>query len=134
MSLTVRRLTVDPNDGHRDICGGHGLQDFATGDEAIEQTVGCALRFVMGEWFLDADEGVPWYPQPNASTRTILASFPADLGYAEALIKAAILGVPGVVSITSFAMNFDHNTRAATCTVDGVTEDGGTFTVAESIP
>ena len=114
MSLTTRRLTVDPGDGHRDITGGHGMRSFATGDEAIEQTVGCALRFVLGEWFLDISEGIPWYPQPFAPNAVpILGHFPADLGYAEAFIKTAILGVPGVLSITSFSLTFNHHTRAA---------------------
>ena len=125
MSLTVRKL-----DAAHDI-----THVMLTGDAAIQQTVGCALQFVLGEWFLDVSEGLPWYPQPNAPGATpILGSFPANLAYGEALIKAAILAVPGVTSITSFTFDFNHTTRAGTCSASGTTENGGTYTVNASLP
>ena len=125
MSLTVRKL-----DANHDIT--HAM---LTGDAAIEQTVGCAIRFILGEWFLDVSEGIPWIPQPNAPGVTpILGSFPANLAYGETLLKAAILAVDGVSAITRFTFDFNHTTRAAACTATVVTVNGGTFTVNASVP
>ena len=125
MSITVRKL-----DANHDIT--HAM---LTGDAAIEQTVACVLKFILGEWFLDTSEGIPWIPQPNApGVRPILGSFPANLAYGETLLKAAILAVDGVTTITSFTFDFNHTTRAGTCTANVTTENGGTFTVNVSKP
>jgi hypothetical protein len=117
-----------------DVAGGHGLNSYLTGDPAIEQSVSCELQLILGEWFLDVTRGIPWYAQPNSTTTPIMGVFPADLARAEALIKAAILSVPGVNSLTAFSLNFNHTSRAATCTASGVTENGGAFSVAGALP
>jgi hypothetical protein len=117
-----------------DITGGHGLANFAQGDEAIIQAVGCELRLILGEWFLDISRGVPWIRKPNApGVQTILGAAPADLDYSRAMIKAAILGVPGVKNITKFGLSFNHSTRAATCTAAGLLVSGAPFAVSEAV-
>ena len=115
-----------------DITGGHGLLNFAQGDEAVVQAVGCELRLLLGEWFLDTTRGVPWVRNPNTDVQPILGRFPADLAYAEVVIKAAILRIEGVHSIGSFLLDFNHQTRAATCTVHGTLDSGQPFTVSEA--
>jgi hypothetical protein len=118
-----------------DITGGHGLANYATGDEATLQSVRCELHLLLGEWFLDVTRGVPWWRHPNAPTaKPVLGRFPADLPYAEAAIKAAILRVPGVSKLTSFSINFNHATRAASCKAGGTLASGEGFTVQETIP
>jgi len=129
MSLTCRRLSVDPSDGHLDITG-----QFLTDDDAVVQTLGCVLRFILGEWFLNTSEGIPWMAQPNATARPILGVLPADLAYGEGLIKAAILSVDGVASIDTFSFNFNHTTRAATCTAKGKLDSGGPYAISEALP
>ena len=116
-----------------DITGGHGLLNFATRDEAVRQQVVCALRLILGEWFLDVSKGVPWIRNPNSGTKTILGVFPADPAYAETVIKATILGVDGVKSIDSFSLNFNHNTRAGACSARITLESGTTFTISETL-
>lgn len=134
MSLICRKLVkVGTGMGaYWDVAGGHGLADFLTGDAAIEQTVGCELQLILGEWFLDVSRGIPWYAQPNATASPIMGVFPADLARAEALIKAAILRVTGVNTMTAFSLKLDHATRAATCSVTLTTVNGGTITAGVS--
>jgi len=128
MTLICRRLDADG-----DITGGYGMADFLTGDEATVQTIRCELRFQLGEWFLDATKGVPWVRNSNTGEKPILGPMPADLPYAEAMVKAAIMRVDGVHSLTSFTISFNHTTRAATCTVKGRLDTGATFTISEGI-
>jgi hypothetical protein len=127
MSGVVRRLV------NGDITGGHGLLNFAQNDEAIRQQVVCALRLILGEWFLDVSQGVPWIRNSNSGTKTILGVFPADTSYAEITIKAAILKVDGVKSIDSFSLNFNHNTRAGTCSARITLDSGTPFTLSEQL-
>ena len=138
MSALICRKLVKVGSGasaHWDVdTSVRGPAAMLTGDAAIEQSVACELQLVLGEWFLDVSRGIPWFQQPNASARTILGQFPADLAYAESLIKAAVLRVPGVNSITFFSFAFDHATRSAIPTIRGTTVNGGTFAVSESVP
>lgn len=118
-------VTAELNTTTHDITWG-GL----SGDEAIRQTVDCELRVVLGEWFLDRDKGIPWIPQANATATPIMGIFPADLSYAEALIKAAILRVDGVAALAEFVFTaFDHVTRTLLFWVRIVTVTGSTFTL-----
>ena len=119
MSFTVRKL-----DANHDIT--HAM---LTGDDAIEQTVVCELQFILGEWFLDISKGLPLYRNANATVVPIMGVLPANLAYGEALLKATILSVDGVVAITAFAFDFNHTTRAATVSATCTTVNGGTFTV-----
>lgn len=116
-----------------DITGGKGAANYATGDEAILQSIRCELHLQLGEWFLDITRGVPWVQNPNMTDHPILGRHPADLSYAEAQIKAAILRVEGVAGLSSFTMAFNHVTRAATCNVTGTFESGTAFTLQESV-
>jgi hypothetical protein len=116
-----------------DITGGKGLSNYATGDEAVLQTVRCELHLQLGEWFLDTTRGVPWLQNPNSAEPAILGRHPADLSYAEAQIKAAILRVVGVGVLYSFAINLNHATRVATCVVHGRLVSGTVFTLEESV-
>jgi hypothetical protein len=127
MGLICRRLVND------DIVIGHGVADYLTGDDAIVQTVRCELRLILGEWFLDVTRGVPWIRNANTGVQPILGRFPADLTYAEVTIKAAILRVDGVKSLTSFALDFNHSTRAGTCRIAGILDSGTTFTITEGV-
>lgn len=116
-----------------DITGGKGLANYATDDEAVLQTIRCELHLQLGEWFLDTTRGVPWLQNPNSTQQPILGRHPANLAYAEAQIKAAILRVEGVGSLYSFSISLNHATRAATCVVHGRLTSGTIFTLEESI-
>lgn len=119
-------------EAYYDITGGHGIVDFASGDEATLQAIRCELNFQLGEWFLDRTKGVPWLRNPNTTAKPIMGRFPADLPYAEAMIKAAVLRVSGVAKLTTFSISFNHATRAAVAQAVGVLASGTEFTVQET--
>lgn len=116
----VRRLNA-----LNDVTYGKGRANYAEATESTEQRLLCALRLIKGEWFLDIDRGIPWIQSEDSDTKPILgANGPRDLGYAESLVKAAILGVDGVASISSFTLAFDVDTRRLS--IDAViTDDDG---------
>jgi len=103
----VRRLSAS-----NDYTFGKGAANYAEATESTEQRVLCFLRLITGEWFMDTSRGIPWIQPEDSDTKPILgANGPRDLGYAEALVKAGILGIEGVSFIDSFAMSFDVDTR-----------------------
>lgn len=122
---TVRRL-----DANHDIQFGRGFQDIATTAEATAQRVTCRLLLIKGEWFLDADSGVPWW-QPSDSLVQPIMGRRKDLAYAESWIKKTVLETDGVASITSFFMSFDGATRSLTVSLKGTTVDGDIFSISQ---
>lgn len=132
----VRRL-----DSNHDITGGAGIASYATGSEATAQRVRTTLLCILGEWWLDETVGVPWFaPEDpndpdNVGVTPIMGGAGApNLGYAETVLKAAILGIAGIATLDSFVMEFDHLTRALSVNASGTDVDGGAFTVAFQDP
>lgn len=79
---------------------------------AVGQHVRQRLKTFSGEWFLDAEAGVPWLDD--------ILGRGYDAALAEAIIKAEILQTHGVEEITSFSVSFDderRELRAASITV-----------------
>ena len=124
----VRKL-----DANGDVLAGRGLASFNYGSLATAQRVRCDLLVILGEYFLDASDGVPWY-QDGTDVKAILGRMPAHPGYAEAVLKARILASNGVASITTFDLQRDRATRAVTISASGKTVDGDTWTVADLYP
>ena len=130
-ALRVRRIGSDG-----DISFGRGAQNYAEGSEATAQRCRTAPRLVQGEWCYDWLSGCPWY-QPedpndpnNTGTIPILgAAGGPNIPYAEAVLKALILGINGVQSINSFSSDFDHMTRHVSAFVNITDIDGDTFDV-----
>lgn len=117
-----------------DITGGRGRSNYASGDEATLQAARCELKLLLGEWFLDVTRGIPWLKKPgNTTQKPILGQLPADLPYAETLVKAAILGVPGVKSILEFSLNFNHETRVAVCSGRVLLQSGAAYAISETV-
>lgn len=70
---------------------------------AVAQHVKQHLKFWEGEWFLDTTAGVPWI-------RFVFVK-PFDRAVAEAVVKDALLSVPGVTEILSFDASFHAERR-----------------------
>lgn len=70
---------------------------------AVAQLVEQHLKTWSGEWFLDRRVGVQWIE--------FVFVRPFDQGVAEAVLKEAVLGVPGVASIESFDVEFKPERR-----------------------
>jgi len=75
---------------------------FVTGKEETRQACISRLRLFLGEYFLDATDGTPWF-------QSILGKASRDI--AEANIKQRILGTRGVIAINSFEMTSDTKQR-----------------------
>lgn len=76
------------------------VEDGACVAERVRQH----LEFYHGEWFLDTDAGVEWLQ------RIFVEPFSREV--AEALIKSAILDVPGVAEIIEFDVTVSEVARA----------------------
>lgn len=100
-------LRLDP--GTRDMVFGSGPRGATIvpldGAERVAQAVGIRLRTWLGEWFLDADHGVPYLEDILGKGRN-----PALV---EAVLRAQILGVAGVDRIDEFGLSLDARNRAA---------------------
>lgn len=120
---TVRRL-----DKNHDMTFGRGFSNIATKAESTAQRVRCFLLLVLGEWFLDTGRGIPWFQAHGSAVRPIVGG-PRDLAYAEAVIKAGILGIAGVASVATFSMAFDGTTRKLTAKATCIDDDGDIFNI-----
>lgn len=125
----VRRL-----DANNDYTFGKGAANYASGSESTEQRLVCALRLILGEYFLDTDRGVPWIQAEESDVRPILGVKPSDPGAAEAIVKATILGVEGVASIQSFSMTLNTTTRGAVIDAKVFDDDGNPILLQQFDP
>lgn len=105
-------LLLDAND---DLVIDTDLQ-WSRGLPAIAQGIRIALRLVKGEWFLDLDDGVPYYEREGVSVNDALLGGRFSEAKALASFRSAILRAPGVNTITSLAVVFDGPTRKLTVT------------------
>lgn len=99
-------LTVDSN----------GNIAVATGAEAIAQDVASAISTFLGEVYYDTTLGVPWQAEVfgEAYSEPLVV----------ALLEAAALTVPGVVSATATIASFNQQTRQITGTVEVIDTTG----------
>lgn len=123
MSAPVRKL-----DEAGDVMFGRGLQSFHSGSPATVQRTRTRLLLVLGEWFLDTSEGTPWWENEDSTARPIMG-VTRNLGYAEAVLKARILGTDGIASIESWSMSFNGDTRKLSVSATVTDEDGVTGTI-----
>lgn len=100
--------------------------DGTTTAEEVAQRIRTRLRMFKGEWFANEDEGVPYFDE-------ILEKGVAD-GRVEAIIRAVILGTPGVASLNSYVHERDESTRSLTISFEAVTDDGFVFSSADFGP
>lgn len=79
-----------------------GVQ-FKTGKEATAQGIKHRLRLFLGEYFLDATEGTPWF-------QSILGK--SSDGVAEISVKQRIITAPDVVGFTEFEFSRNAQERS----------------------
>ena len=102
--MTVRNLAISPITG--DLALVNGNLALVSDNAGIVQAANSALRMVLGEWFLDATQGVP-YPQLFQRKGTSLALIKQTL-------VDALLGVKGITSVVSMDFRFVSTTRSLT--------------------
>lgn len=123
MSATTKRnlLLTEAND--LDISG--GTLHFAAGLQAVKQAVRSSILLVLGEWFLNTDEGTDW--------RGLIFVKNPNVILIRNELRERIMRVPGVKTLDSLDLTFDRAAR--TLSVDfSATCDFGEFddTVAVS--
>jgi hypothetical protein len=87
-----------------------GDLDFSTGDlvlldgaEFARQQVQIRLQFFLGEWFLDLNEGLPYFQQ-------VLIKNP-DASILDDIFRQAILGAQSILSLNRLNFDFDGPSR-----------------------
>lgn len=119
---TVRDFKVDPTTG--DLVIGADIEMVSDG-EAIAQACRIHLQWFLGEWFLDEEEGFPWFEQ-------VLVKNPDFVAVRE-LVRSYLLEVTGVRDVTSLDLRFDPAERVATIGFT-VSTDFGEFSGSVSAP
>jgi len=79
--------------------------EFVTGPEAIRQHLEIRLRFLLGEWFLDEREGVPYLQEifsKGTSNARVLA-----------ILRETMIETPGVIEIRELSIETDKAARSA---------------------
>lgn len=90
-------------DGNGDLATEAGDLVLISGIEAIAQDCQIRLKFFKGEWFQDTRLGMPWYQE-------ILGKKPR-MSVVSEILRKAIMGVPGILTITVFKPNYNEETR-----------------------
>ncbi|MGO4738658.1 hypothetical protein AB4099_19070 [Bosea sp. 2KB_26] len=97
--MKYRKLSPDG-----DYVFGGGTADFWKDvPDAPAQAVQTRLQLFQGDWFLDANEGMPWRTQVLGN-RTANTRDPA--------IRSHVLGTQGVTGIAAYSSNLNRDTRA----------------------
>lgn len=105
---------IDP-ETHDLVIGDSGDLEFVTGYERVVQQCRIRLRFFRGEWIYDGLEGMPYYEQ-------VLAVKPLQLAVLVRAVTQALLGVPGMRSVTEVLLDFDPATRNARVTFQALAQ------------
>jgi hypothetical protein len=115
IKLTTTTDVDNPIEGDLHLEGGDfvWMQDT---DEEIAQRIRCRLGMFKGEWFVNPDEGVPYFEE-------ILEKGVND-GRVAAILRGVILGTPGVASLNRFTVERDNENRALTLQFEAVRETG----------
>ena len=95
------------------------INDFQIIDEidAIRQELQIRYRFFLGEWFLDAEEGVPYLEN--------ILKKNANEAQVRNILTEVARTTPGVDQVQSFTADLDPVTRRLTVTLDAGVVIGG---------
>lgn len=122
-------LSTDPLDVALDTDGDIKIDPqlglvFVSGIDGIVQLARISMLLFLGEWFMNMDIGIPYYDELLGDA----SKTPGVRERAEAVFAAAILGVPGVVSINQLTVDIDPSGRSMTVTWSAATLFGDTPT------
>jgi hypothetical protein len=84
--------------------------------EEVRQRLDTKYRFFLGEWFLDARLGVPYF-------RDVLVKNP-DMRVVRSLMERVAIADPGVDAVTQLDVTLDTQTRVLTVAFECVLIDG----------
>lgn len=101
--------------------GDYTINDFVEDKDVVLLAVKSRLQFFKGEWFLDTDDGTPYFQDIFVK--------PARLRLIEGILKRRILETPGIESFNKFELNFTKNDRNLIVNFEAVDEFGQTNSV-----
>lgn len=81
-----------------------------TDDEIVRQRLIIRLQFLLGEWFLDTTQGLPY-------VQTIYEAGKSDFDTLYSIFRSEVQKVEGVESIESLELDLDGEGRDLTVTV-----------------
>lgn len=97
-------MRVRKTDANGDmVFGGNQAAFWRNAPEGVAQVVNSRLQLWVGQWYLDLDSGTPY------QTR-VLGKY-TDKSR-DPVLRARILGSPGVTEIAAYSSFFDSNTRS----------------------
>ena len=83
-----------------------GRMSLVTGAAELAQKLNARLEFVKGEWFLDTNQGTPWF-------QALLVKNPSIPALTQ-ILRGIILSTPGAKAILSMPVAFDRANRVVT--------------------
>ena len=93
-----------------------GSLTLVEGIDEVAQKIKQVLLSVRGDWFLDLDLGLPFFQEILKKATSVSA--------VENIYLDAISGVPGVLDITKFRLDFQSSTRTANIVFEVTTSNG----------
>lgn len=94
-------FALDPT--YNDFVFTSGRMSLVTGPQELAQKLNARFGFVKGEWFLDTNQGTPWF-------QALLVKNPSVPALTQ-IIRRIITSTPGVKSIISLPVSFDAANR-----------------------
>ena len=82
----------------------NGTLAFCSGAAFYRQKLAARFKFFLGEWFLDARQGIPYY-------QSVFVKNP-DLDLIRSLFRKVILTTPGIKQIKTFSLSYDPAARS----------------------
>lgn len=86
------------------------------GIDQIKQNLAIRLRFFLGEWFLDIEQGIAYY-------QDIFIKSPNQI-QVENILKNEILETDGITELTSFESEYDTVLRKYTVAFTALADEG----------
>lgn len=123
LALTLDANPDNPNSGDLDLL--NGQIHFWDAMEGRRQKIATILRFFKGEWWLNRDEGIPYFESVIGKQRTAIV---------RNVFRQALLTCPGVVSIPTLQLVLDNATRELAVDFVVLFDDGAVLTSADFGP
>lgn len=103
-------------DSSNDIIVENGAFKLVEDGAEVVQHVRTRLLFYKNEWFLNRNSGVAYFQEIFVK--------PSNPAATESIIKTEIIRTPGILSLITFAMEFDSVSRKLSITFTAETEFG----------
>lgn len=105
------------NEAHDIYLGPNSVVAVGEGVDAVVQGLITRLKLFRGEWFLNANAGMPWFQE-------VFTDGGQDIRRIESAIRSQINSAPGVLEIISLDVDFSASTRDLSISFNVSTTEG----------